>query len=101
VAPPVDGGNGGDQRQHCPRCGAEFGCGAGNPAKPCACSALALTARQLAAIRESWAGCLCVACLFALAGESQAPVDPAAARRSDLIKRVAMPELAISHPEQG
>jgi hypothetical protein len=83
VAAPGDGGNGVDQRQNCPRCGAEFGCGAGNLAKTCACSALALTARRLAAIRESWAGCLCVACLIALAGENRAPVDPVAARRSD------------------
>jgi hypothetical protein len=81
--PPADAGNGVDQLQHCPRCGAEFGCGAGNSARPCACSALALTDSQLAAIRESWTGCLCVACLVALSGESIAAVSPVAVRRCD------------------
>lgn len=60
----------------CPRCGGAFHCGAQDPT-PCACSALKLTPELQAALRERYAGCLCVACLQALA--QGAPLEPAAA----------------------
>ena len=47
----------------CPRCGGEFHCGAGEPSTPCACKAVALDEPTLAALRERYSGCLCVACL--------------------------------------
>jgi hypothetical protein len=88
VAPlPVEGGRGIDQRQRCPRCGAEFSCGAANAARACACSALALTPQRLAAIRESWTGCLCGACLLALAGDDGGSVEPALAPGREPLKR--------------
>ena len=49
----------------CPRCGGVFRCGA-NDATPCACSTLKLDAATLAALRERFSGCLCLACLSAL-----------------------------------
>lgn len=50
----------------CPRCGATFRCGAGDAA-PCACAAVALDAATLAGLRVRFSGCLCPACLRALA----------------------------------
>mgnify|MGYP003433725510 FL=1 len=47
----------------CPRCGGDFHCGAANPGAPCTCKAVALDAPTLAALRERYTGCLCVACL--------------------------------------
>jgi Cysteine-rich CWC len=47
----------------CPRCDAEVRCGAADPTTPCACHAVALDAPTLAALRERYAGCLCLACL--------------------------------------
>jgi Cysteine-rich CWC len=47
----------------CPRCGGDFQCGAADPGTLCACKAVALDAPTLAALRERYAGCLCVACL--------------------------------------
>jgi Cysteine-rich CWC len=47
----------------CPRCGGDFHCGANDPATPCACKAIALDAQTLAALRERYAGCLCLSCL--------------------------------------
>ncbi len=47
----------------CPRCGGDFACGAADLRAPCACKAVALDAPTLAALRERYAGCLCVACL--------------------------------------
>ncbi len=47
----------------CPRCGGEFQCGVADPTTPCACKAVALDAQTLAALRERYAGCLCVGCL--------------------------------------
>jgi hypothetical protein len=81
--PPIDCGSDVDQRQNCPRCGAEFGCGAGNRVKPCACSTLVLTAQRLAAIRESWTACLCVACLAELAELDKRPVGAAEVQRGN------------------
>lgn len=50
----------------CPRCGGGFHCGAADAA-PCPCSTLTLTPELQAALRERWQGCLCLACLKALA----------------------------------
>jgi Cysteine-rich CWC len=50
----------------CPRCGGDFRCDAAEPSTPCACKAVALDAQTLAALRERYAGCLCVACLSAI-----------------------------------
>jgi hypothetical protein len=52
-----------EQLARCPRCDAEVRCGAADPATPCACKAVALDTQTLAALRERYAGCLCVACL--------------------------------------
>ena len=56
----------------CPRCGGTFHCGV-NDAAPCACTTIRLDAAQLAALRERYAGCLCVRCLAAIAGGE--PID--------------------------
>jgi hypothetical protein len=66
----------------CPRCGGGFHCGVRDTA-PCPCTGIRLDAEQLVALRVRYDGCLCLACLRALAGG--APVDapwpgPAAAR---------------------
>jgi hypothetical protein len=53
----------------CPRCGRAFHCGM-NDAAPCACTTLALDASTLAALRERYAGCLCLACLGELASDT-------------------------------
>lgn len=47
----------------CPRCGGDFHCGAADPSTPCACKAVALDAATLAALRQRYAGCLCMTCL--------------------------------------
>lgn len=61
------------QAARCPRCGAAFGCGAAGPA-PCPCTAIALGADLQAALRDRFTGCLCPACLRALArGADVAP----------------------------
>jgi hypothetical protein len=46
----------------CLRCGAAFHCGANDPA-PCPCGALRLDPATLQALRERYAGCLCLDCL--------------------------------------
>ena len=46
----------------CPRCGAAFHCGACDAA-PCPCTTVTLDAATLCALRERYAGCLCLACL--------------------------------------
>ena len=57
----------------CPRCGGAFHCGAAD-ATPCPCGTLTLPPGLQAALRERWQGCLCLACLGALA--AGAPLDP-------------------------
>jgi Cysteine-rich CWC len=52
-----------ESEARCPRCGGDFHCGAADPSTPCACKAVALNARTLAALRERYAGCLCMTCL--------------------------------------
>jgi Cysteine-rich CWC len=47
----------------CPRCGSSFDCGAADLSTPCACKAVALDATALVALRQRYAGCLCVTCL--------------------------------------
>jgi Cysteine-rich CWC len=61
----------------CPRCGGAFHCGAADPA-PCACSTLALTPALQAALRQRYEGCLCLACLQALARGAPLERAPAA-----------------------
>ena len=55
----------------CPRCGAGFHCGMNDPA-PCACSTLRLDEATLAALRQRFNGCLCLACLREYAAPTQA-----------------------------
>lgn len=55
----------------CPRCGQAFHCGANDPT-PCACCTLKLDAALLAELRQRYDGCLCLACLVALAQPSLA-----------------------------
>jgi hypothetical protein len=50
----------------CPRCRAVFDCGA-NDARPCACGAVTLDDSTRAMLQSTYAGCLCVECLRALA----------------------------------
>lgn len=62
----------------CPRCSGDFHCGASDPLTPCACKAVALDAPTLAALRERYSGCLCVACLREIQrGDSRADVPSA------------------------
>lgn len=57
---------------HCPRCGGEFHCGAGDPG-PCACTTLRLSPELRAELAGRFQGCLCLACLRELAaGEAPA-----------------------------
>ena len=56
----------------CPRCGGPFRCGAEDPA-PCACATAQLDKSAAASLRDRYPqGCLCLACLQAVARESQA-----------------------------
>ncbi|MDP1650658.1 MAG: cysteine-rich CWC family protein [Rubrivivax sp.] len=50
----------------CPRCGATFACGAAGP-DPCACTTVTLGAALQERLRTQFRGCLCLACLRALA----------------------------------
>lgn len=50
----------------CPRCGGPFHCGIGDSG-PCACTGVTLGADLQAALRDRFEGCLCLACLRALA----------------------------------
>ncbi len=50
----------------CPRCGAGFRCGAAGPA-PCACTTVGLSAELRQQLAQRFEGCLCLACLQALA----------------------------------
>jgi hypothetical protein len=59
----------------CPRCGGGFHCGV-HDATPCACATLQLSASLRAALAARYCGCLCLACLRALA---QAEADGAPA----------------------
>jgi hypothetical protein len=61
----------------CPRCGAAFECGAALPAAtPCACATVDLAPAQRAALRSRYEGCLCLACLQAVArGEAAASAE--------------------------
>jgi len=61
----------------CPRCGGAFDCGAALPAAtPCACAGVGLTPAQRAELRGRYEGCLCLACLQAVArGEAAASAE--------------------------
>ena len=50
----------------CPRCGKAFACGMNGPG-PCACTTLTLNPELQANLRQQYSGCLCLACLRALA----------------------------------
>lgn len=62
----------------CPRCGGGFTCGAAGPG-PCACGTLTLSDALQARLRQQYSGCLCLACLQALAQADRA-CAPAAAQ---------------------
>ena len=64
-----------DLDSHCPRCGGPFHCGVNDPS-PCACTTLKLDAATRAELQRRYDGCLCLACLVALA----APGEPARAQ---------------------
>ena len=50
----------------CPRCGNAFDCGVADAA-PCACARVALDEPQRRFMASRWSGCLCLACLRAIA----------------------------------
>lgn len=58
----------------CPRCGATFACGI-NAREPCACTRVALSADQRAALAQHFESCLCGACLQAVAGGTRIAPD--------------------------
>ncbi|MBP6252211.1 MAG: cysteine-rich CWC family protein [Rubrivivax sp.] len=66
----------------CPRCGGAFHCGM-HDAAPCPCAVPSLPAATLAALRARYSGCLCLACLTAVAAgsplEAVVSAGPAAA----------------------
>ena len=64
--------SGADDR--CPRCGGSFHCGAGD-AEPCACTALQLDEATLAALRQRYTGCLCLACLREISAARRKPAS--------------------------
>jgi hypothetical protein len=73
----------------CPRCGGAFHCGI-DDAGPCACTGVRPDAALLARLRERYAGCLCLACLGALA--QGAALDAAApAPRATPLPRAGLP----------
>jgi hypothetical protein len=53
-----------------------------NDAAPCACTTLALDAPTLAALRASYAGCLCLACLGEVAAAAARVSGPGPLRTS-------------------
>ena len=50
----------------CPRCGGGFQCGV-QDATPCPCTSVTLPPALQARLRQRFTGCLCLACLQALA----------------------------------
>jgi hypothetical protein len=65
----------------CPRCGGVFHCGATDPA-PCVCTTITLSAATLAALRQRWQGCLCLACLAQIQREAGEAGETAAAPKA-------------------
>ena len=59
----------------CPRCSGAFACGAAGPG-PCACTQVSLSAELQAQLRSQYSGCLCLACLQALAAATARPARP-------------------------
>jgi hypothetical protein len=53
-------------QDRCPRCGGSFACGAAGPG-PCGCTTVTLSEALQLQLRSQYSGCLCVACLRALA----------------------------------
>jgi hypothetical protein len=64
----------------CARCGAAFHCGA-NDREPCWCAALHVEPLTLAQLAADLRGCLCPACLAALATPRNNSADEVAAAR--------------------
>jgi hypothetical protein len=61
-----------DAADRCPRCGGGFACGAASGAA-CACTSVQLSPALQQQLRDQFSGCLCLACLVALAAaESKA-----------------------------
>ena len=56
----------------CPRCGGDFHCGFGDAA-PCACATVPLDESVRAELRLRYTGCLCLACLRAIAASKTTP----------------------------
>jgi hypothetical protein len=56
----------------CPRCGGTFHCGAAGLG-PCPCAGIDLGATLQLRLRQQFSGCLCLACLQALARAEPAP----------------------------
>jgi len=54
----------------CPRCGGAFHCGVADAA-PCPCSTVQLDPATRAALRPRYQGCLCLACLQAVAAGAE------------------------------
>jgi len=54
----------------CPRCGGAFHCGVADAA-PCPCGTVPLDEARLAALRHRYQGCLCLACLQAVAAGAE------------------------------
>lgn len=61
----------------CPRCGGGFHCGV-DDAVPCACTRIALTPVQRAALNERYRGCLCLRCLAEIGERGELSAAPAA-----------------------
>ena len=78
----------------CARCGGAFHCGI-EDAAPCACRSIKLDAALLAALRSQFHGCLCLACLGALAPmarPAQSSDRPGPERPKDAALRRPSPE---------
>jgi len=62
----------------CPRCGGAFHCGVADE-QACPCTTVSLDAALQQRLRERFSGCLCIACLAAVArGSPFEPMCPAA-----------------------
>jgi hypothetical protein len=62
-----------EKEKHCSKCGAAFGCGG---LLGCWCRDVKLDEAALAALRASYADCLCPACLKAVAARAAVAEQP-------------------------
>ena len=81
----------------CPRCGGAFHCGARDPA-PCACTGLQLSGETLAALRQQFDGCLCMACLTNIANIALS-ASPGAASAFDPTEGLPTTDQASGQPD--